>query len=163
MGVMTDFIVASKRHAKKIALMDVKSRCIKFHSEEIRGLDRYQLEVLYCILKQEDIQKPKSYSDELKFESYMNTSYPLLFQESENRPWIYQLPDGFVHTFANVETKALPQLARDWINTGTLSTWIEPKSGKVKDSTVLWALQMLHKLCSEALEQNVSVLMWICL
>ena len=159
MGVITDFIVGNKKHAEKICAMKSPERSKKFHSEEIRSLDAINLDALFSLV--EDGSHKKFKGSYKKFNEHLAKDYPLLFQESESGSWLYQLPDQSVYAFASkFERQDLPALAKEWMKTGTMKDWGSP-GGEFE--AVLSTLENLHQLCKEALEQQVSVLMWMCL
>jgi hypothetical protein len=59
MGVITDSIVADKKHAMKICLKRYSEQSKKFHSEEIRGLDDSRLDALFSIVRDGSIKNSK--------------------------------------------------------------------------------------------------------
>jgi hypothetical protein len=91
----------------------------------------------------------------------LRIDYPLLFEKGGSGPWIYLLPDQSVYAFATkIEREDLPALAKLWIKTGTMKDWGCP-GGDLE--AMLSTLETLYQLCKEALEQQVSVLMWMSL
>lgn len=145
MGVLTDFVVASPKDAKRVGKSSCPSK--DFKGLDAKGIDTVKLGTLYAILIGE------------QFDPSFMTDDALRFAASEEGPWVFEVPSHFVELLAELKDKELKAAATKWAKTEEFS----PKYDNWPAAEVKQMLAKLVALCKQAVSEDKAVLMWMCL
>jgi hypothetical protein len=145
MGILTDFVVASAKDAKRVGMSSSPSQ--DFNGLDAKGIDTVKLGKLHAILTGE------------AFDPSFMTGDALLFAASEEGPWVFEVPPDFVKRLAVLKDKELKSVATEWAKCEEFS----PNYGNWLAASVKQILTELVELCKQAASERNSVLMWMCL
>lgn len=140
MGVLSDIIVATEEEARSGAAdihVDSPDRL------DLKGIDIVPLAALHCILSRRE--RDFSAIDE----------FPLVFQESDQGPWISRFPDIFSANLARLDPDGLEEAAQCWAAIGELDG-LGVEGAK---NVIRW----LTSLVARAAEQGKHVYCWMSL
>jgi hypothetical protein len=99
MGMHTDLIIANPSDAK---VLGEEKTDAKFKCKETSKLSLGHLVALQCILSKK------------KFTKELFKEYPLLFENSEEGPWVGKISDELVQLVSKVDDKDIPVIVKRW-------------------------------------------------
>jgi hypothetical protein len=141
MGVLTDLILADKSAAEEIAQLSHPSSM--WRVVDAKGHNEITLGTLLCILRGEDYNEAAL--DE----------FPLLAQKSEEGPWVFAIPDALVISLNQLDSSQIPKVVYEWLKT-------EEMLGYEHDDAEKFVVE-LKALATEAISQQMPILMWVSL
>ncbi len=143
MGVLTDIVVADSSEAIAVAQSSVPSR--DWEGIDAKGIEHVKLAQLSAILRDE------SYDPDFV------TQIEDLAEVSEEGPWVFRLPQDFVHRLASLSEDQTPVVAEKWAKTEEfiLDGWAA--------SDVASVLSDLHRVAEIACSRDKALLMWMSL
>jgi hypothetical protein len=145
MGVLTDFVVASPKDAKRVGKSSCPSK--DFKGLDAKGIDTVKLGTLYAILTGAEFDPSFMSEDALRFAA------------SEEGPWVFEVPSDLVKLLAELNDKELKSVAAKWAKTEEFS----PKHDNWPAAAVKQMLTDFVALSKQAVAERRAVLMWMCL
>lgn len=146
MGVLTDFVVASRSDAKKVADCSVPSE--ELGGIDAKGVDPVQMGTLYAILSESEYDP-----------DFMIAEDSFLHVVSDDGPWVQIVPDDMVKRLAGLTEADIPAVAKRWGETEEF----EPQYGEWTPEDMCAFLVEISKLSQRAIAEEKSLLMWTCL
>lgn len=141
MGVLTDLIVATPEEAAVVS--EAEARDPRWPRATVSGLDPVSLCTLWALMR----------GDEYRDEDVDQIS--LAHEQSEEGPWVYQLPAGLVDMLATLDSERVAGICAEWARTDELRG--------ADPSDLARVLLRMRQLAEEARRKQSSILMWICL
>lgn len=148
MGVLSDIIIADPGDAASINAA-AGAHLKRWECLESKGIDTIQLGTLSQILAN------RSVDDINTVASFMMDC--LLHEESDEGPWVYQVPDQLHAALAALSEDAEEPIAEQWAATE------EFKLARVQPADVEDCLHGLVLYARKARDQGKSLLLWMCL
>jgi hypothetical protein len=139
-GVLTDFVIADVRKAKAIG--DCPNPSSKFGGLDAKGVSTVTLSALELILGNAE------FSENTETEE-------LLYQRSEEGPWVVKVSDKLVVQMALVKEEQVAGIVRKCLENEDFVGWQEPYISNF--------LTSFANLCRRAITEKKSVLMWMSL
>ena len=142
MGVLTDLIIADESQAEAVCKTIVPSET--WPGIDAKGIDQVILGMLLSIITNQPYQNS------------MVDEFDLLYEGSDDGPWVYRIPDRLVVPLAELAGEAFEGTAQKWSQIDEFA----PDRWQLQDvSTVL---REICDLARQAREQKKALLMWIC-
>lgn len=140
MGVLTDLVIANTDKAENVAHSIAPLN--EWRGIDAKGHSQITLGTLLCILRGDD------YGETVLEE------FPLLAQASEDGAWVFAVPQDLVTALHQSDDAQIPTIVTEWL-----------KSEEMQNANynVENFLRDLKNLVTEAVSQQKSVLMWMCL
>ncbi|MCW8129020.1 MAG: hypothetical protein KIS92_01425 [Planctomycetota bacterium] len=145
MGVLTDLIVADPAQAKEICQTHGKK---PFPSVDIKGFDQIKGATLWSILEGSDVS-------DVDYVVGLSEKFTLLCEESDDGPWVYQVPDEFLKLIASTEDEAVGEMVEAWSQTEEFDGY------SLED--VQFYFDTLFEAATRSDLGSKKLLMWICL
>lgn len=144
MGVLTDFVVANRRDARRVCNAACPSK--EFSGLDAKGIDPVKLATLYAVLTGTEFNPSLIGGDPLA-------------TGGDNGPWVMEVPPDLVQRLAKLDADGVAAAAAKWARTEEFS----PEYDNWPAEAVHEVLADLAKLCAKAVGAKKSVLMWMSL
>lgn len=143
MGVLTDFVVANLKDAARINDYDV--RFGEHAAMAAKNVDHVHLGVLDSTLKRAAFDL-----------DFMVVPNPLVWSESDEGPWVFQLPAQFVARLAAVDDADITNLVAQWAKSD--EWYFRPSPAEL-----VVPLRSMIALARKAVAEDKALLMWMSL
>jgi hypothetical protein len=145
-GVLTDLILATPAQAEEIGKTHPEH---SYAATDMKGFDQIKAATLWCLLVGDDL-------NDVNHVVSVSERFQLLYEGSEDGPWVHLFPTEFTQLIAKLERERLSEIASRWAHTEELQRYYT-----IDD--VKYYLETLFNFALSAEANGKSILMWICL